>query len=186
MADTAYDDYNDYNDYNADGSVVTDDTDATKQTTCEKIGKKTCTTILAVVVIFLLIAICWWLFQICSSGNTDDPNDESPMCQMLGDIGQLLGDFAATVATILNNLGWLLAIGVLYGIYKLLDLFGINAKKVEDKETDLQNSRNKQNEQKNEDNKNEDKKQENNEEGPDSNPDYRYDDNPNPDYRYDD
>lgn len=91
-----------------------------KRSTCEKIGKKTCDLIFAIVVILIIVALCWWMFQICSSGNTeDDEDDESPFCQILGDVGQLLGDAAHVIAVALNNFFWLLGLLVLYGIYKI-------------------------------------------------------------------
>ena len=91
-----------------------------KRSACAKMGKKTCDVIFATVVILIIVALCWWMFQICSSGGTqDDGDDESPFCQILGDIGQLLGDAAHVIAVALNNFFWLLGLLVLYGIYKI-------------------------------------------------------------------
>lgn len=92
-------------------------TDVEQRSECEKMGKTTCKVIIVILAILILIAICWWLFQICSSSssNTED-EDEKPgtFCEILGDIGQLLGDVAEVLSIALNNLFWVLALGILF------------------------------------------------------------------------
>ncbi len=129
-----------YEDLN-DSTGTPNSTDVPKKSVCDRYGKKTCEAIFALAVIFLMIAICWWMFQICSQGETEDQDEQSPMCQMLGDVGKVLGDFAGAIATALNNLGWLLAIGSLYAVYKVLDLFGLDATRVKEKEAELTETR---------------------------------------------
>jgi hypothetical protein len=106
-----------------------------KKSTCEKIGKKTCDVIFSIVMILIIVALCWWMFQICSDGGTEDDDDESPFCQILGDVGQLLGDAAHVIAVALNNFFWLLGLLGLYGIYKISgsDFFKDKAEDAKDK-----------------------------------------------------
>ena len=92
-------------------------TEAPKKSTCENIGKTTCSFAIGIMVILLLVVVCWWLFQICSNGNGDD-DDQGSLCDMLGNIAKIMDDVTKGVLWVFQNIFWALAIGILFLLVK--------------------------------------------------------------------